>query len=119
MTNVDEAIVEIEAALEVILPQQEGMSDYLSLDLKDDTRKYVETTIGRYSQRVDLLTLALRSLKDLVADGYPELATTEIPRPAYDDLQENANTIEAALATFAPVDLAAGLNAKNVETLPK
>ena len=118
-TAVDAAIVEIQAALAEIDPIFEGMQDYARLNLHPDTMELVKSTIQFYENRRNLLVISLQSLQNLVADGYPGLPVQEVTGGIFRDLQDNADTIEAALKKFAQMQEAQGLEAREIKDLPK
>lgn len=97
---IDGAIAEIKAKLAEMEPQHEGLRDFASLDLKDETRGFVQEFIAQYDRRVELLNTALDALINLSNDGHPEIPAKTIPEEALDDLNENKSTIDAALAKF-------------------
>ena len=100
MTKVDEAIVEIEAALAAMAPEHEGLRDFARLNLEPATLATVQSFTAAYDKRFAALTAALTKCRLLIEDGYPELALREIADSEFKDLQANAATIEAALAKF-------------------
>lgn len=100
MTAVDQALAEINAELTRIEPIHEGLRDYMSLDIKPDTKAQVNAAVGVYDQRVSYLTTAKDRLALLLADGYPTLALPPVEKAVFDDLTENQATIAAALAQF-------------------
>jgi hypothetical protein len=108
-TAVEQAIAEIDERLATFAPQHEGLRDYFQLNLQEATKREISTAIDTYDRRVDRLTRARQALVDLMADGHPDLAVREISTTAFKDLQDNARTIEAALARFAS-NAAVGLN---------
>jgi glutamyl/glutaminyl-tRNA synthetase len=105
-TSVDAAVLEVEAALDSLAPQLEGLLDFSRLNLHDDSRQEIDFSIAQYRRRQSLLQLALNALVALVGDGYPALDVRQISAQAFSDLAENANTIEAALAQFSATQAA-------------
>lgn len=111
VADVSAAIAEIDAALTVITPQNEGLKDYARLDLQEDTRREIQEAIGDYDRRVQLLhaaKLAYQTLADqavaavqaLVNDGHPDLPQRQISPAAVADLQAREEAIQAARALF-------------------
>ena len=115
MSKVDEAIVEIDAELARIAPIHEGLRDYALLDLKPDTKKFVDAEIARYDRRVGFLGNSRQWLLGLKNDGHPGLAPAEVPKEVYADLEENQKTIDAAFGQFGAEEATAmGLKAGTV-----
>jgi hypothetical protein len=95
---------ELLAARTSIQPQIEGLHDYARLNLQPDTLAVVQTATADYERRLTKINQVLAALDDLDADGYPALDTRSVGAAVYADLQDNAKTIEAALAKFAPLN---------------
>lgn len=100
MSKVDDAVVEIDAALADMAPKLEGLEDYRRLNLKDATQAQVQAAIDQYSRRKALLEQSRATLAALQGDGYPDLTIPDVSISVLEDLQENADTIEAALKQF-------------------
>jgi hypothetical protein len=100
-TAVDQALDEIDARLAVLEPQYEGLQDFARLNLHPDTRREIEQSIEQYDRRLAVLRVAKEALERLRADGHPDLDVREIVDSAFRDLQDNAATIQAALAQFS------------------
>jgi hypothetical protein len=109
MSVVQDAITEIDGILTTLLPQREGLADFARLNLQPHTMEEVTVSIHLYDLRIGLLQTAKTALERLLLDGHPDMATREIDLSALNDLQANAATIEAALATFAS-NAAQGMN---------
>jgi hypothetical protein len=112
-TVVPAALAEIQAALEKLKPEHEGLRDLSRLNLLPDTQREVRLSLDQYDRRVQKLTAAKAPLDALLADGYPDLAPRAIADAALQDIQDNVDTIAAARAQFvsnAPtaLNLAAG-----------
>ncbi len=118
MSKVDEAIVEIDAALVAMAPAHEGLNDYNALDIKPETKAQVEAAIVQYDRRKLLLETAKAHLEALTGDGYPVLDIPDVNASVLADLQENAATIAAALAEFTS-NAAASLGLTPNPPLPK
>ena len=101
MTEVEQAIAEILARLAEFAPVLEGLRDYQRLNLQPATQTEIADAIADYERRVAKLQATVAALQDLLADGHPDLPVREISQSALRDLQENASTIQAALAKFA------------------
>ena len=102
MTAVEEAIKEIEAVLNQMEPESEGLADLERLNLEPDSAVAVKEALTVYNERLDKLRAALTGCKELVADGYPNLGLLLVSQEVYDDLSNNAETIAAALQKFSP-----------------
>ena len=102
MSAVDAAITEIDQKLAEYAPQHEGLRDFAALNLHEPTKPIVAESIAAYDQRKALLDAARTALAALRTDGHPTLNVREIPQSAFDDLFQNAGTIQAALSRFAP-----------------
>jgi hypothetical protein len=103
MSKVDEALAEVDAALVAMAPAHEGLRDYATLDIHEDTKAQVQIGIGIYDQRFSLLNEAKRVLENLLADTYPALVIPPVDAAVLLDLQENKATIDAALSKFTPL----------------
>jgi len=115
-TAVSAALAEIETALATIPPQHEGLRDFARLNLRPATLVEVRASLEVYDRRVTRLQAAKAAIEALVADGFPDLRPREIDDAALQDLQENAQTITAALAQFASnTPTALGLSAGAAE----
>jgi hypothetical protein len=100
-TGIDTAHTELSDALAAVGPEYEGLLDYQRLNLKPDTRREVDEAINDYARRQQLMLNALNALEALINDGYPDLAVRAIAGAAFEDLQSNAASIEAALKKFS------------------
>lgn len=109
MSKVDEAIVEIDAALAEMAPAHEGLRDYQRLNIKPETKAAVDAAIAQYDRRKDLLLGAKTNLERLVGDGYPTLDIPDVSVVVKEDLDEQKRTIDAALAQFSSVPPATDL----------
>lgn len=118
MTHVEEAIAEIDAQLVEIAPLYEGLQDYALLDLKGETRTVVQQVTAGYTTRLQWLQHAKEALQGLLNTGYPNLPVNSVDAAVMADLQDNANTIAAALTKFS-ADQAAALNPKGGEAESK
>jgi hypothetical protein len=99
-TKVEDALVELEAALAVVMPMLEGLNDYNRLNIHDDSRVVVGDALNYYQTRVTLLQQAIAALEALLQHGYPELQKFEVSESILLDLQEQQTTITAALGQF-------------------
>lgn len=100
MPLLEDLLVELEAARDSIVPQIEGLNDYLSLNLKDETKQVVGSVKIAFMTRKEALDSAIEALESLKDNGYPAVDNQSVNQTVYDDLKENAETIEAALAKF-------------------
>jgi len=103
MSQVSEAVIEIVETLTSLEAEHEGLRDYASLNLREETLAEVRSAIEVYDRRVLLLRAAQAALEALAADGHPELPVRTVAQAVHDDLDANAATIQAALAKFAPI----------------
>lgn len=92
--------LELQTALDDILPRIEGLEDFARLNIADGTKALVTETLVKYAKRRDLLKAALESLGRLETDSYPDTPQIFIPEEAYQDLKENVATIAAAFEKF-------------------
>ncbi len=99
-TAVTAALAEIDAALTRIPPQHEGLKDFARLNLQRDTQQEILVSLEQYDRRVRKLLAAQAALEQLIVDGHPDLLAREISPAAFEDLQQNARTIDAALRQF-------------------
>ncbi len=118
MSKVDEAIQEIDAELAAIAPVHEGWRDYALLDLKPETKAFVDKEIIRYDRRVGYLGNARQWLSGLKDDGHPGLPPAEVPSAVYDDLADNQKTINAAFGKVGSSE-ATTMGLKAGDTRPK
>lgn len=100
-TAVAAALAEILATLAAMAPEHEGLRDFQRLNLQPETLTEVQASLQDYDRRVAKLLAAQASIEALLADGYPALDPRKIADAALEDLQQNARTVEAALARFA------------------
>jgi hypothetical protein len=100
MSKVDEALVEIDAALADIALPLEGLEDYLALDLGPEAKAIVQQVHDQYAQRQAFLVAAKTWLETLVADGYPALPVYDVSLTVMADLEAQQASIAAALAKF-------------------
>jgi hypothetical protein len=101
-TQVPAVIDELNAALAVLAPILEGDRDYESLNIKDSTKTDVTKVQTANQKRNDLLKAAVDALTALVSDGYPDRPVTIIPAADFADLQDQINTLQAAIKDFQP-----------------
>lgn len=101
-TKVEEAIAEIQAALDEALPIQEGLADYLRVNLLAPAKSEVTAFKSQVDRRVRLLTAARDACIALMGDNYPEFPTRNVEADVMADLRDQQATISAALAKFAP-----------------
>lgn len=119
MSKVDEAIVEMKAALDAILLENEGLDDLGLLDLGDDAAKEVDSYSTIYKRRVELLNESIGKCQLLIADGYPALPVRFVSEAAYADIADQEASIAAILKKFAPNEKADDLGLKAGEPEPK
>lgn len=102
-TAVDAAIIELQAALDAALPIQEGLADYLRVNLLQPAKAEVTSFKAQIDRRVQKIQAALGACQALVSDGYPDVPTRAVEADVLADLRDQQATISAALAKFAPV----------------
>jgi hypothetical protein len=100
MSKVDEAIVEIEKALDDLELPLEGLRDFERLNLDTETMTRVREARVQYTTRQNKLNQALNFLNELVNDGYPTLDIPEVSLSVQKDLEAQQASIAAALAKF-------------------
>lgn len=111
-TRVDDALAEVQKELDTFAPELEGLADFERLNLMPAAREYVSARRSVYEHRITLLDIVKTALLALKKDGHPGLPVIGISVPAFQDLLDNAATIEAALKKFSPTGLASlGLEA--------
>lgn len=116
-TAVDNAIVEVQASLDALAPQHEGLRDFLKLNIDESVRPDVQAELDLYDKRVNLLNGALQAMRALVGDGYPAIPVREVTGTGFTSLQDQLTTITAALAKFTSD--AGSLNLKGGTVQPK
>lgn len=117
----DEALAEVEAAITAMAAQHEGLRDYMLLDLKDETRAEVAKTLEAYNIRYSWLTFLRDRIVEMKQNVpvYPELPAHEVAKLVHDDLQENLQTITAAIAIFTAPEKATQMNVTSGAPQPK
>jgi hypothetical protein len=100
-TEVDQARLEIDAALAVNSPQLEGLRDFSRLNLTEQSQEEVSRSIEEFARRNTLLLAAKEALAQLVHDGYPEVPVRELVDAVFVELRSNKDSIEAAFAKFS------------------
>ena len=99
-TPVDAALAHVNAVLAAIAPAHEGLRDYARMNILRETQVSVATALSQFDRRVAKLTAVKVALEALIAE--PDFSPLDIPAAALKDLQENAATVQAALALFTP-----------------
>lgn len=94
---------ELLAAKATLLPIIEGLEDYNRLNIKPETKQVVTTSLTAAKQRLAKIDAALAALEALEGTGYPDLNVQQVTEAVYADLKEQSDTIDAALAKFAPI----------------
>lgn len=100
MSKVDEAITEIEAAIEELQLPFEGLRDFERLNLQPETTTEVREARVQYTTRLNKLNQALNYLNELVNDGYPTLEIPNVSISVKEDLKAQHESISAALGKF-------------------
>jgi len=105
---IDTLATEVQAATLPVAAVLEGLEDYLSLDLRADTRAEVDALLAEYQRRRDLLgalTHALATtraaIESLLADGHPTLPRREVAPEVLVDLDGNLVSLSAAHGSFS------------------
>ncbi len=99
-TYVELAIIEMQAQLDSLPAKIEGLNDYRSLNLHQDTKESVISTIDFYQERKALLEASIGQCNKLLADGYPALPVQEVPPDQFQDLQDNLESLQTAVVLF-------------------
>ena len=118
MSKVDEALVEIQQAIQDMVLPLEVLEDYLSLDVSGETRGVLQQAHEQYLRRRSMLVNAWNALTSLVGDGYPTLEIPDVSLTVHADLLEQQKSIEAALSKFRSQP-ATGLNLEAETPQPK
>jgi hypothetical protein len=118
-TSVQAAVDELGAAIAAILPQFDGLNDLARLNLQPATVLSVKTALDYFGGRLTLLRAARASLQELLANGYPDVATFQVPAEVLAELRDDAQDIQAAVAKFKAAELAANLNLAASPPQPK
>lgn len=119
MSAVDDAIAELDALLDVLGPQYEGLKDYARLNLQPDSMAAVQVALVVYDRRVGLVATTRDMLVKLRTDGYPTITLPQVSPTVYADLQAQEATITAALGQFTSAPAAAlNLSADAPEVKP-
>lgn len=106
-TDVEKGIVEAQQELQAQAPESEGLDDLERLNIGSAALEEVEISRVEYARRMRLEEAFIAAGKALLADGYPDLPARTIPAQILAKLQDQADTIEAALKKFKPSSLTA------------
>jgi hypothetical protein len=98
---------EINAALDVVVPQVRGLSDLLRTSLIAASQYEVERVLGLRRRREHLLNDVIgaldaldRAMESLIADDYPNLPNVDVTGEAISDLAEERADLTSALSVF-------------------
>lgn len=87
----------------------EGFEDYLSLDLRQESKDQLQVLRSRYTTRLNKSVAAVRALAEakaaieiLKADGYPEEPEAIVDKEVIEDMDANLDTLLAARRRFTP-----------------
>lgn len=104
-TDVEKGIAEAQQELEAQAPESEGLDDLERLNIGSAALEEVEISRVEYARRMRLEEAYIAAGKALLADGYPNLPARTVPAAILAKLQNQADTIEAALKKFKPKPL--------------
>ncbi len=118
-TAVEAAIAEIDAALGVFAPQQEGLRDFARLNLQPETAaEVIELTVA-VDARIAALHVAKDALGALMGNGHPTVSITDVTERVFADLEAQQDTMAAAMGLFRAQPDAAALGLGAGEPVPK
>lgn len=108
---------ELSAALGLLGPQIGGLHDLAVVSISADLRATISTQITNRERRRDLIQAVLDALDHVVAalrileqDGYPDIPVVTIVQSQFNELQDEAGDLKAAVAVFAaPAQIADNL----------
>jgi len=109
-STLDGLRTEITAAIAAIDPVIAGLDDLALVSLTDETLVEVNEEQQRHRHRRELLQRVLddlnaleEAIRDLLADGYPELPPSEVTQKVFLELEEQLEELEKAFAQFKPI----------------
>lgn len=105
-TGVENGINEADKELQALAPESEGLDDLERLNIGSAALEEVEISRTEYARRIRLLLAYIEAGRALLKDGYPGLPARSVPTQILATLQDQANTIEAALKKFTPSSMA-------------
>lgn len=98
--HVSDLVADLTREKDVLSPQIEGLTDYLSLNIKPETREAVEASKTALTRRLTLINSVLTTVDQLTGDGYPTSPAFNVTQTVYEDLAENIATMTAAIGKF-------------------
>jgi hypothetical protein len=99
-TAVDAALVEVNAAVDVLTPDQVGINEFEDIPLTDTTKHAVDVLKTEIDERMGLLKAAVVALEALIADGYPVVPTETVPPEITGELQADLDALIAVRKLF-------------------
>ena len=102
--DIPSLIAELTAARRALEAPLNELAVLRGLPLKPETASAVIGIQTFYQRRERLILRALASLRDLAADGYPNLPKASVERIVYEDIVRNLRLAQRALAIFEPSD---------------
>ncbi len=106
---------ELVAALAVLAPQISGLQGLAAMSLSPDLAAEITDQIAFKTNRQTLIQNVINGLDAVVAeivlldaDGYPALPPAPLIGSLFSELQEENAALEAAVAVFSQVQIAAG-----------
>ena len=104
---IDAIITEVEAAIPLLALPREGLDDFQSLDLTNESQSVITEQMHLFDQRLALLQSVLSTahqlhdeITALLADGYPVPPTSPAERDVMEDLRAQLTSQNAALSSF-------------------
>jgi len=94
MSATTDAIVEQEAALEVVQKELEGARDFARTNI-NTAREVAQRAIVDYERRERLLQVSIAANAELRDDGHPDLPQRLVSGPEFRDLRDQLDTMNA------------------------
>ena len=117
--SLNAAISELDAALTVMDPPIEGLSNIAAGVLTEATMSFVLADLSRRTRRRALCRAAVSALHAVVDDGFPEMPATSVPVAAVNELQTELQTISLAISQFIPLASMIRISLGDPETKPQ
>lgn len=80
--------------------QRRKLRDVADLPLSADTAAAVSGELAAHEHRQSLIQAVLTALDALEADGYPDVPRTEVAKSVLDELNEEKDALETAIAAL-------------------
>lgn len=104
-TDVEKGIAEVRGALQTQAPESEGLDDLERLNIGSAALEEVEISRTIYGRRMTLEEAFIAAGEALLKDGYPNLPARAVPASVREKLQNQSDTINAALKKFNAAQL--------------